>query len=148
LADLLGVGYPRTAEVAATVVIEPTRLAAAWLLVVALAASAPVVGWCATARHQGQLLHPLFDHSHHVEETDHAGPGHLASSDHSHVRSGTSWSATSILGSVGWMAGVDALPPLRPQIVSSDTGEAAALREIRPSEYLTHPLSPPPRSIG
>jgi hypothetical protein len=127
-------------------VIAAARHLAACTLVFALAWSTPVIGWCAAARHQGQSLHPLFDHAHHVEHVgpvdDHAAMGH-AGAEH-----GTSWSAGAPFGSPAWLAGIQALAPLAHSAVSPDGSHLLQFDIARPREHLAPPSFPPPRRVG
>jgi hypothetical protein len=102
--------------------------------------STPVIGWCATARHQGQTLHPIFDHVHHV---DHAG--HLAAPADDAAGVGTSWSATGAFGTPAWLDSVQALPPLPSLAILPNGGARLRFDAIRPFEHLQAPMPPPPR---
>lgn len=121
-------------------------------LLVALAASTPVIGWCATARHQGQTLHPIFDHVHHTDHAEHVAAPADDTAPVGAVRErplatehGTSWSATGTPGSPAWLAGVQVLPPL-PLLTILPKGSARLRFEvIRPFEHLQAPTPPPPR---
>src|SRR5215212_8999828 len=90
-------------------------------LVLAVALSTPVIGWCAAAKHQGQGLHALFAHVHEADvPTEHVAMDHTTALTHSHPEPGTSWSVSSAFGTAGSMDGIEALAPsLPPTIVSA-----------------------------
>jgi hypothetical protein len=136
-------------------VIAAARQLAVCTLLVALAVSTPVIGWCATARHQGQTLHPIFDHVHHADHADHV----VAPSDDTALAEavresrlvtehGTSWSATGIPGSPAWLAGVQALTPLHLPTILPSGGARVRFETVRPFEHLQAPTPPPPRRAG
>ena len=134
--------------------IVAARQFVAWALVLALAVSTPVIGWCATADHQGQTLHPLFEHVHQVRvdadhgiaNHEHAHEAHAdPSADHATSWSATAWSATAPLGSAGWMAGTQVIPPSVVRLVTPELGSSVTVDVLRPSEHRPGPLFPPPR---
>jgi uncharacterized protein involved in copper resistance len=123
-------------------------------LVLALALSTPVIGWCVTAAHHGQALHPLFDHIHHVAHAhhpatvaEHAAMDH-SGENHSHAEHGTSWSATTAFGTAGWMQGIQALLSLSLPLLALMTGRRLSSATLRPPAYVPLPSFPPPRSFG
>ena len=113
------------------------RLLAMCSVVLALAASTPVVCWCNPAEHQNQLLHPLFAHSHHapadVDDAAEATP--IA----------PSWSATTAYGSFAWADGTQVLVPPTLAILLLVAGGVLLPNALRPLEYARPPTSPPPR---
>ena len=130
------------------------RQLAAWTLVLAMAVSTPVIGWCAAAQHQGQPLHPLFEHTHQVSM---AGEHDMADHDPAHhdvagrappehqAEQDTSWSASAPLGSAGWMAGTQVIPPSGPRVLTPDIRTSISFDVLRPPEHLLGPSFPPPR---
>ena len=130
------------------------RQLAAWTLVLAIAASTPVIGWCATAQHQGQPLHPLFEHTHQVMATgqhgvtDHQMAHHDVASrppSEQQAGQGTSWSASAPLGSAGWMSGIQVIPPSGLPVAVPEIGPGIGFDVPRPTEYRPGPSFPPPR---
>jgi len=124
-------------------VIGAARQFAVCTLLLTLAVSTPVIGWCATARHQGQTLHPIFDHVHHVDHADHTAP---PPDDAPGIR--TSWSAIGAFGAPAWLAGVQALPPLPLLALLPNDGASLRFDATRPFEHLQAPTSPPPRRVA
>jgi hypothetical protein len=113
------------------------RVLAVGVVAVALTVSTPVVGWCASAQHQLQTLHPLFDHEHH-----HPVTGLAAATSEPETETG--WTAATY-GMSSWAPGAHTLPA---------TGLALRVPSVRsfslpplgrPLEHVDGPRFPPPR---
>jgi hypothetical protein len=118
-------------------------------LVVCVALSTPVIGWCAAARHQGQGLHALFAHVHHVDTpAEHVALDHAAAPSHVHDEPGTSWSASSVFGTTGPIDAIQALTPARVPAIVSGGDSRFFLALARPVSFIPAPVAPPPRLTG
>jgi hypothetical protein len=113
------------------------RVLAVGVVAVALAVSTPVVGWCASAQHQLQTLHPLFDHEHHHPATQLAEAA-------SESESGTGWTAATY-GMSSWAPGAQALPATGLALRLPPARSFGLPPPSRPLEHVDGPRFPPPR---
>jgi hypothetical protein len=131
-----------------------THVLSLWL-VVAVALTVPVIGWCASARHQGQGLHAIFHHVHTIDTPsehlalDHATiPFHDHGGAHEHEEAGSTWTSSSVFGGTSATDAVQALVPIHLTAIpmGGDTRFFPSL--ARPPSFIPAPVAPPPRPSG